>query len=53
MSTEVEPQTVKLFVGGLAWATTEESLRRSFEKYGTIERTSVIRDRDSGMTSPH
>lgn len=34
---------VKLFVGGLAWETTEESLHKVFESYGTIVEVSVMR----------
>ena len=34
---------VKLFVGGLAWETTEESLQRVFEKYGKIVEVSIMR----------
>merc|ERR1719353_1319338 len=34
---------VKLFVGGLAWETTEESLQRVFEKYEKIVEVSIMR----------
>ncbi|RJE17655.1 glycine-rich RNA-binding protein [Aspergillus sclerotialis] len=37
----------KLFVGGLAWHTTDTTLREGFEKYGTIEEAVVVKDRDT------
>ena len=40
----------KLFVGGLAWATTTEGLRAAFEPYGEIEDAIVITDRDTGRS---
>lgn len=39
----------KLFVGGLAWATNNDSLRKAFEKYNVTE-ASVITDRDTGRS---
>jgi len=40
----------KLFVGGLAWATTDESLRKAFEKVGEVVSASVILDRETGRS---
>ncbi|EEQ88490.1 hypothetical protein RJZ56_004809 [Blastomyces dermatitidis] len=40
----------KLFVGGLAWHTTDETLRVGFEKYGTIEEATVVKDRDTNRS---
>lgn len=40
----------KLFVGGLAWATTDESLVRAFEKFGEVEEARVIMNRDTGQS---
>jgi len=40
----------KLFVGGLAWATTDESLRKAFEEYGLIAEAKVVCERDSGRS---
>ena len=40
----------KLFVGGLAWATNDESLTKAFEEYGTIEEAKVVSDRDTGRS---
>lgn len=38
----------KIFVGGLSWQTTEESLRYHFEQYGTVVSVEVMRDRVTG-----
>jgi RNA recognition motif-containing protein len=40
----------KLFVGGLSWDTTDESLQRAFEPYGEISEAKVITDRDTGRS---
>lgn len=42
-------ESTKLFVGGLAWATTDEELRRQFEKFGSIDNARVVRDRETSM----
>ena len=38
----------KIFVGGLSWQTTEESLRYHFERYGPVVSVEVMRDRVTG-----
>lgn len=38
----------KIFVGGLSWQTTEETLRYHFEQYGEVVSVEVMRDRDTG-----
>eukprot|EP01122_Echinamoeba_exundans_P008062 TRINITY_DN25_c0_g2_i1.p2 TRINITY_DN25_c0_g2~~TRINITY_DN25_c0_g2_i1.p2 ORF type:complete len:163 (-),score=49.87 TRINITY_DN25_c0_g2_i1:587-1018(-) len=40
----------KLFVGGLAWATTNESLREAFEKFGAVQNAEVVYHRDTGKS---
>ena len=40
----------KLFVGGLSWETTEDSLRQAFRSYGEITEAKVITDRDTGRS---
>jgi len=40
----------KLFVGSLAWGTTDQALREAFEKAGTVESATVITDRMSGRS---
>ncbi|HLH40601.1 MAG TPA: RNA-binding protein [Bryobacteraceae bacterium] len=39
-----------IFVGNLAFGTTEDSVRALFEPYGTIERVNIITDRDTGQS---
>jgi RNA recognition motif-containing protein len=39
-----------IFVGNLAFGTTEESVRALFAQYGTIERVSIVADRDTGRS---
>lgn len=38
-----------VFVGNLDFGVTEESIRSLFEQYGTVERVSLVRDRDTGQ----
>ena len=38
----------KIYVGNLPFTTTEGELRTLFEQYGTVDRVSVITDRDTG-----
>lgn len=40
----------KLFVGGLAWATSSEGLRAAFEKFGEITDAIVLTDRETGRS---
>ncbi|RPA86886.1 RNA-binding domain-containing protein [Ascobolus immersus RN42] len=40
----------KLFIGGLAWATDDNSLRLKFEEFGTVEEAIVVKDRDTGRS---
>ncbi|HEX5131664.1 MAG TPA: RNA-binding protein [Candidatus Krumholzibacteria bacterium] len=37
----------KLFVGSLSWNTTDEGLRRAFEKFGEVLEAKVIKDRET------
>lgn len=48
MTQVVEPQN--LFVGSLAYSTTDDTLRAHFEKIGPIESARVITDRDDGRS---
>ncbi|QQR82956.1 RNA-binding protein [Candidatus Peregrinibacteria bacterium] len=38
---------IKLFVGSLAWATTNEELSEFFSQYGTVTDAFVVRDRET------
>jgi RNA recognition motif-containing protein len=41
---------MNLYVGNLAYTVTESDLRTAFEAFGTVDRASVITDRDSGRS---
>ena len=41
---------MKLYVGNLNYATTENDLRDMFSQYGNIESTAVISDRETGRS---
>ena len=38
----------KVFVGGLSWDTTDESLKKAFEPFGTLVSANIISDRETG-----
>ncbi len=40
----------KVFVGGLAWATTNDGLREAFSQYGPVSDARVITDRETGRS---
>lgn len=40
----------KLFVGSLAWATTDDTLKAHFGQCGTVASAKVITDRESGRS---
>jgi RNA recognition motif-containing protein len=37
-----------IFVGNLNFGATEDAVRAMFEAYGTVERVSIVTDRDTG-----
>ncbi|MGA3185878.1 MAG: RNA-binding protein [Bryobacteraceae bacterium] len=37
-----------IFVGNLSFGVTEDAVRSLFEQYGTVERVSIVTDRDTG-----
>jgi RNA recognition motif-containing protein len=41
---------MRIFVGNLAFTTTEEELRQLFEAYGLIDRVQIITDRETGRS---
>jgi RNA recognition motif-containing protein len=41
---------VKLFVGGLSYSTSTESLRDAFAAVGTVESATIVTDRDTGRS---
>ncbi len=40
----------KIFVGNLDFGATEEAIRSLFEVHGTVERVSIVTDRDTGRS---
>ncbi len=40
----------KLFVGGLAWATNDDSLRQAFSRFGEVTEAKVVMDRETGRS---
>jgi cold-inducible RNA-binding protein len=38
-----------IFVGNLSFGATEDSVRSLFEQYGTVDRVSIVTDRDTGQ----
>jgi len=38
-----------IFVGNLAFSATEAAVRSLFEAYGTVDRVSIVTDRDTGQ----
>jgi len=38
----------KLFIGGMSWQTTEDSMRSFFSRFGDVEECIVMKDRESG-----
>ena len=41
---------MKIFVGGLAWSTTDASLRAAFEHYGPVTEATVVKDKETGRS---
>lgn len=40
----------KIFVGGLAWETQRDAMRRYFEQFGEIQEAVVITDKNTGRS---
>ncbi|KIX01723.1 uncharacterized protein Z518_09449 [Rhinocladiella mackenziei CBS 650.93] len=40
----------KLFIGGLAWHTTDETLYEGFQRFGKVEEAVVVKDRDTNRS---
>ena len=48
--TQKDTTFTKIFVGGLPYHTTDQSLREFFEQFGDIEEAVVITDRQTGKS---
>ncbi|KAG0379099.1 hypothetical protein BGX24_001769 [Mortierella sp. AD032] len=46
----LDPESAKLFIGGLSWNTTDESLRSGFSHVGEVIDAVVVRDRETGRS---
>ena len=44
----MESDEGKLFIGGIAWDTTEEKLGEYFGQYGEVAQTVIMRDKTTG-----
>ncbi|KAI9437458.1 hypothetical protein H4582DRAFT_1954766 [Lactarius indigo] len=42
--------STKVFVGGLSWNTTNDSLHAAFSEYGQVVEANVINDRETGRS---
>ncbi len=42
--------STKLYVGGLAYQTTEDELKAHFAQYGSVSATNIIKDRDTNQS---
>ena len=40
----------KLFVGNIAWSTTDDELNTLFSQYGTVEEAVIMKDKFSGRS---
>ncbi|MBF0207491.1 MAG: RNA-binding protein [Oligoflexia bacterium] len=40
----------KIYVGNLAWSTTEEDLSELFSKFGAVENAKIVKDRETGRS---
>lgn len=40
----------RLFVGSVAWATTNDSLKKHFEQVGAVEEANILTDKMSGRS---
>ena len=41
---------MKIYVGNLAFRTTEEGLRAAFETFGTVDKADIVKDRETGRS---
>lgn len=41
---------MKLYVGNIAYTTSEETLRKTFEQFGEVDSVNIIIDRDTGRS---
>jgi RNA recognition motif-containing protein len=39
-----------IYVGNLSYTATEDDVRQAFEQYGTVDKVSVVKDRETGRS---
>jgi len=49
-SEHIDTTSTKIFVGGLAWETQRDTVRRYFEQFGEILEAVVITDKNTGRS---
>jgi RNA recognition motif-containing protein len=49
-SFQIKTTTMKIFVGNLSFGATEDTVRSLFENHGTVDRVSIMTDRDTGRS---
>jgi len=47
---EVKVSGNKVYVGNLAWGATEDDLRETFAKFGTVTEARIVTDRETGRS---
>jgi len=41
---------IKIYIGNLSWGTTDDGLKKAFERFGEVNDANVARDRDTGRS---
>ena len=41
---------VKIYIGNLSWGTTDDGLKKVFERFGEVNNANVARDRETGRS---
>lgn len=41
---------VKIYIGNLSWGTTDDGLKKAFERFGEVNNANVARDRETGRS---
>lgn len=49
-SQEVRAMSVRIYIGGLSFNITDDSLRDAFNNYGEIVDATIIRERETGLS---
>lgn len=41
---------IKIYIGNLSWGTTDDGLKKAFERFGEVNDANVARDRETGRS---